>query len=115
VYVAFHHSAAHGKSFAEYLDRVLRYDLRPTTMGEVDGQPRGVGGLGVASPFAVSRATAAVTTVPANAPRMKEAAPSRIWKMLSATMGESHCCLMIALLMLEFLPASIWPRSSGLA
>jgi hypothetical protein len=68
------------------------------------GQPRGVAGFGVASPFAVSRATAAVTSVPANAPRMKEPAPSRTWKMLSATIGESPCCLMIALLMPEFLP-----------
>jgi hypothetical protein len=35
-YVAFHDPAAHRKSFAKSLDRVLRYDLRPTPMGEVD-------------------------------------------------------------------------------
>ena len=77
----------------------------PPRWAKLIGQPRGVGGFGVPSLFAVNRPTAPVTSVPANAPRMNEPAPSRIWKMLSATMGESPCCLMIALLILEFLPA----------
>src|SRR4249920_1672120 len=80
--------------------------LAPPRWAKLIGQPRGVGGFGIASPFAVRRPTAAVTSVPASAPRMKEAAPRRISQMLSATMGESPRCLMIALLMLEPFPAS---------
>ena len=102
VYVAFHDAATFGKSFMKSLDRVLRYDLRaPPRWAKLIGQPCGVGGFGVASLFAASRPTAAVTSVPANAPTMKEPAPSRISQILSATTGESPCCLMIALLMLE--------------
>ena len=100
--VAFHDSGAHGKPFAKSLDRVLRHDLRPTAMGEVDRPAARSRRLGVGSLLDVSRATTAVTNVPASAPRMKEPAPSRISQMLSATMGESPCCLMIALLMLDW-------------
>ena len=105
VYVAFHHSAAHSKSFAESLEGVLRYHLRPTPMGEVDRPP------------ARSRRLRPRITLRRQPPdrsahqrarqrtQNEEPAPSRIWKRLSATMGESPCCLMIALLILEFLPA----------
>ena len=60
----------------------------PPRWAKLIGHPRGVGGFGVASPFAVCRPTAALTSVPANT-QNEEPAPSRIWKRLSATMGES--------------------------
>ena len=83
----------------------------PPRCAKLIGQPRGVGGLSVASPFYAIRPAAAITRPLVNAPSRKEPAPSRNSKMLSATIGESPCCLMIALLMLKPFPAS-WVLSN---
>src|SRR5215216_1767935 len=87
--------------------------LAPPRCAKLIGQPVGVGGL-ASSPFAISRPTPAVTKAPASAPRMQDPAPSLNSQLLSATTGESPCCLMIALLMLKpFRPRSGLSQSRG--
>ena len=79
--------------------------LAPPRWAKLIGQPAESAASASHHPSSTARRRQSPACLPTR--QKKEPAPSRIWKMLSATMGESPCCLMIALLMLEFLPASM--------